>query len=165
MNDTTTVFQDEIPNFNSYGTSISTLAPPESNVRVPENNSDWIISLQDRFDKLTSLPLGWDGYEGRPVSFTTAQFAANLIERLFTRNLRPPQLVPGSDGTLQIEWHQNQLDIEIDILKPYSVIATYYNHVTDNTEEIELQSDFNRLYEWIVELEQNQNHDPEREVI
>jgi len=158
MNNMTTVFQNDIPNSFSNETSISTLNPPHSSVRVPQNTSGWIISLRDRFDELTSLPKGWDGYAGKPVSFNCAQFAANLLESLFSPNIPPPQLVPGSDGTLQIEWHQNQLDIEIDVLKPYRIIATYFNHATDKEEEIELQADFTKLSEWIVELEQNHEH-------
>lgn len=163
MNNTTTAFQNDIPNFVSSGGDISTLSRPHTIVRVPKNTSDWIIELQDRFEELTSLPKGWDGYAGKPVSFNSALFAANLIERLFSSKVQPPQLVPGSDGTLQIEWHQNQLDIEIDVLKPYMVNATYFNHITGEAEEIELQRDFSKLSEWIIELGESRNNQQELE--
>ncbi|MCP4071982.1 MAG: hypothetical protein GY742_09625, partial [Hyphomicrobiales bacterium] len=61
-------------------------------------------------------------------------------------------LVPGSDGSLQIEWHLNQYDIEIDVLEPYDIVATRFDHVTDRDEELELQSDFSALANWITDL-------------
>jgi len=160
MNNMTTAFQNDIPNFVPNENNISILNTPHRRVRVSQNTSNWIIYLQDRFDELTSLPKGWDGYSGKPVLFSTAHFAANLLERLFSPKVQPPQLIPGSDGTLQIEWHQNQLDIEIDVLKPYRINASYFNHITDEEQEIELETDFSQLSEWIIELGQiNDNKD------
>ncbi|WP_150002266.1 hypothetical protein [Iodidimonas gelatinilytica] len=103
-------------------------------------------------NELTSLRRGWDGYDGIAVSFRCANFAANLIERLYVDGVDAPQLVPGSDGTVQIEWHMNHLDIEIDILAPYRVIATRYDHLTGEDEEVELGSDFTQLAIWVADL-------------
>ena len=121
-------------------------------VRVAQPRSQWAADLKDRFDELTSLARGWDGYAGRPVSFHCAQFAANLIERLFVGGVPAPQLVPGGDGTLQIEWHRNQYDVEIDVLDTYDVLAVRRNITTGEVEEIELQMDFSPLSEWIDAL-------------
>lgn len=146
-----TVFQNKNYNYTTDKSSIS------KSVNVPENNTDWINSLRARLNELTSLPFGWDGYYGRPVSFDNVTFAANLIEQLYTNDIPHPQLVPGSDGTLQIEWHFNQVDIEIDILKPYKVFAMLSNHRTGHEEEIPLQTDFSILAEWLTELKTNNN--------
>jgi hypothetical protein len=109
--------------------------------------------LNPRFNELTSLPMGWDGYIGQPVSFTCASFAANLIERLYLDGIPAPQLVPGNDGSVQIEWHLNNYDIEIDVLAPYQVIATRLDHISgEEDEELELQSDFTALAEWVKGL-------------
>jgi hypothetical protein len=90
--------------------------------------------------------------DGRPVSFNAALFAANLIERLFVAGVPSPDVVPGSDGTLQIEWHRNQYDIEIDVLGPYEVVAYRRNQRTGNEQELELQTDFTALAGWIDDL-------------
>lgn len=148
-----TVYQDNVYPFTLPGPTSSSHS--QEQVRVNQPNSAWVLELSDRFNELTSLPLGWDGYAGKPVSFECAQFAANLIERLFIKGVRAPQLVPGSDGTLQIEWHQNQFDIEIDVLAPYHIVATHHDHLTDTDQEFELQSDFTRLAEWIENLKED----------
>ena len=148
------VFQDEIPNFVPSGSKTSSLTLRGARVRVTHPRSRWVAELKDRFDELTALPRGWDGYAGRSVSFNCAQFAANLIERLFVENVPAPQLVPGGDGTLQLEWHQNQFDVEIDVLGPYDVLAMRRDLRTGLVEELELQTDFTPLSVWIAGLEQ-----------
>ena len=109
--------------------------------------------IKDRLDELTSLPRGWDGYDGEPVSPGCAQFAANLIERLYVANVPAPQLVPGNaDGTLQLEWHTNGCDVEVDVLGPYLVTVTRLDHRTGVHEEIKYDYDFLILDEWIEAL-------------
>ena len=147
-----TVFHREFTGF-AYGKSLSTpIFSRTGTVRVAHLRSDWMRDLRDRFDELTSLPKGWDGYNGRPVSFTCAHFAANLLERLANPEVPAPYLVPGSDGTVQLEWHRNNFDVEIEVLAPYQVIATRYSYDSDAAEELHLDSDFTKLQVWIEEL-------------
>lgn len=147
-------FQDEVPNFIPSESRTSSLPLRVVRVRVTHPRSRWVADLKDRFDELTALPRGWDGYAGRPVSFTCAQFAANLLERLFVDGVPAPQIVPGGDGTLQFEWHRNQYDVEIGVLAPYDVLAVRRDHRTGSVRELELQTDFTPLSEWIADLSQ-----------
>lgn len=120
--------------------------------RIRYHNSLWNEALRDRFNHLTALPAGWDGYGGRPVSFSCAVFAANVIEQLCDPELLPPQIVPGSDGTLQLEWHVAGVDVEIDILAPNEVVATRYVAEDESDERHELSTDFRQLVSWIDDL-------------
>jgi hypothetical protein len=119
---------------------------------ISEWRSGWVMELRDRFDKLTALPVGWDGYAGRPVSFQCANFVANMLERLHQDNVPPPSLVPGSDGSLQVEWHRNNFSVELDVLGVQNVVATRVDRQTDVEETIELQSDFSAIVPWINDL-------------
>ncbi|OSQ44942.1 hypothetical protein [Marivita geojedonensis] len=150
--DFTTAFQDEIPNYRAVTDGISSLGIRSTRVRVANPRSEWVKELEERFDVLTSLRRGWDGYTGVPVSFTCAQFAANLIERLYNRSLPAPQLVPMANGTMRLEWHMNEFDVEVDVLGPYDVVAYRADLLNDTEEEIEIQTDFTELSEWITEL-------------
>lgn len=152
---TSSAFQDEKPNFTPPDGTILSITPNQHRTRIPQFRSDWMRALETRFNELTALPIGWDGYSGQPVSFTCANFAANLIERLSITDLPAPQLVPGNDGSLQIEWHRNGYDIEIDVLAPLDVVATRYDHTSSEEEELELQSDFTPLAKWIEDLMSN----------
>jgi hypothetical protein len=145
-------FQDTRANFFDTARSVTQVLFTNQRVRVQHNRSHWNLRLRDRFDELTSLPVGWDGYAGCPVSFNCALFAASLLERICREDVSPPSLVPGSDGSLQIEWHRNQYDVEIDVLGPYNVVATRYDHMSDTEETLSLQSDFTAIAGWIEDL-------------
>ena len=145
-------YQDEVPSFFQLDDSISTLAARQTKVRVTNPRSRWVKELEDRFNTLTSLRRGWDGYAGLPVSFSCAQFAANIIERLYTAALPAPQLVPMPDGTLRLEWHMNKYDLEIEVLAPYEVLANRSDLITDEELEIKVQTDFTELSEWVSAL-------------
>lgn len=146
------VYQDEVANFFQVEEPISSIPMRQTRVRVSNPRSPWVKELENRFNTLTSLRKGWDGYVGLPVSFTCAQFAANVIERLYTDALPPPQLVPMPDGTLRLEWHMNQYDLEIEVLAPYEVVAFRTDLITDEEQEIEVQTDFTELAAWVSDL-------------
>lgn len=121
-------------------------------LNVHSYQSDWSIALKERLDELTSLPVGWDGYNGRPVSCQTAHFVINMLERLCQDGVPAPHLVPGSDGSLQVEWHRNNYDVELDVLGPQNVVATRYNLLTDEEDNLEIQNDFAGVVDWIRSL-------------
>lgn len=121
-------------------------------VRVTGSASPWPKALESRLNEITALPKGWNGYRSVPVSFTCAAFAALLIERLYDASIPPPALVPGADGTLQIEWHRNQYDIEVDILEPYKVFAARYDCLSGDFTEIALSDDFTVLANWLKDM-------------
>lgn len=121
-------------------------------VRVPAPRSSWVSSLHARFEELSQLPVGWDGYSGRSVSFHVASFAANLLERLCVDEVPAPNIVPGGDGTLQIEWHRNGFDIEIHIQAQQEVFCYRQDLQNGYEEELRLTNDFSVLQTWIDDL-------------
>ena len=125
--------------------------------QIVQNPKPWVRDLRKRLNDLVSLQIGWDGYAGKPVSYYVARFVEDLIGLLYVEGVPAPQLVPGSDGSLQFEWHLNQFDIEVDVLAPYEVVATLYDHVRDESEEIELEADFSDLAEWVGLLRQDRS--------
>lgn len=152
---TTFAFQDQVPvisESSKIGQILAFANPNGQSVRVMPWSTAWNNTLQNRFDEITSLPIGWDGYNGRPVSFTCASFAAKLLEGLYVEGLSAPDLVPGSDGTLQIEWHKNKFDIEIDVLGANKVQAMRSDHITKLETQLELDVDFSILKQWIIAL-------------
>jgi hypothetical protein len=86
--------------------------PDEAAARVEE-----LEAVRQSLDDLTSLRSGWDGGRSGPVSVECARFASTLIERLRAVGVRTPQIVPLSGGDLQLEWSQNNLEVEVRITK------------------------------------------------
>ncbi len=150
-NFSSTVFQEEVAAIPTSDSQSSTIFP-QHRVRIDNHNSRWMKELAERFDDIVGLSKGWDGYAGEPVSFTTAQFAAQMIERLCIPDVPAPSIVPGSDGSLQVEWHVGGFDIELDVTAPLAVDAYRMNQNTGAEDELEVESDFTQIAQWISEV-------------
>tara|TARA_R110000850_G_scaffold269752_1_gene402195 strand:- start:73 stop:576 length:504 start_codon:yes stop_codon:yes gene_type:complete len=142
------VLQTRRPSSDYYATQVFT----QHRVLVPYEISSWRRSLSERFEDLTKLPIGWDGYNGVPVSFRNACYAAQLIEKIFVDGVSTPSIVPGSDGTLQLEWHELGYDIEVDIRGPLKVFCYRQDIRTGDEDEVEITDDFTILSRWIDDL-------------
>jgi hypothetical protein len=127
--------------------------PSVARITMNDTSNAWVKELEGQLESLIQLREGWDGYHARPVSFSTAVFAHNMLGRLFLQGLPPPDLVPGYAGDVQAEWHIGDTDIELHVRAPNSVIAWRATPETgEDGEEIELKNDFTVVGEWIKQL-------------
>lgn len=92
--------------------AIQMFEPDGSRLRPP-----WLADVEDQFSELASLPPRWDGGRAKPVSRAALEQTASLLVRLLTGWPKPvlPQLFPLCDGGIQIEWHADGIDIEIEV--------------------------------------------------
>ena len=78
-----------------------------------------IVSLADRsraaIDELTKLDPGWDGYDGSSVLPRVAKHALRLLEAIGAHTQIVPDVVPLSNGGLQLEWYVGIHEIEVEI--------------------------------------------------
>ena len=130
----------------------STSVFTEHRTIVSDSDFSWKSVVTDRLNELCALPVGWDGYAGKPVSFICASFAANMLARLSRDNVPPPSIVPGSDGTLQVEWHRNMFDVELDVLDAQTVVATRVNIRAYKEEIVSVENDFTEIATWIDDI-------------
>jgi hypothetical protein len=117
---------------------------------VQDCDRNWSRSVLNRLNHLVALQRGWDGYGGHAVQFDTAAFALKLLESAFDSDVPAPQIVPGSDGGLQLEWHLEQGDIELDVEAPYRVYA--WSNIAGEEAEVQLTNDFTVVSEWLAAL-------------
>jgi hypothetical protein len=85
----------------------ATLRPgPDSRGRAePGEGSTQRSGVTDAMGKLAELPANWDSYGAPPIS-ADAMLRATVW-------LRNAQVVPCSDGGVQLEWHSEGCDVEI----------------------------------------------------
>jgi hypothetical protein len=125
---------------------------PITRIIVTEPVRPWGDEVKARFDELCALERGWDGYQGVPVSFTTANFALRMLEAVCGANAPAPQIVPGTDGDLQIEWHTDEADIELHVRAPNDVHAWRSMPAITAGEEQQLNNDFKIVAAWIKDI-------------
>ncbi len=126
---------------------------PQAPVRRVVNSSvhTWRPKILERLAVLMQLPENWNGYGAQPVSAHHAEFALSMIATACPPDANAPQIVPGENGDLQVEWHSLEYDIELHVRAPLVVSAV--RHTQHGCEEIELTNDFNIVYEWLAQME------------
>ena len=76
-------------------------------------------TLADRsraaIDELTKLETGWDGYHGIAVLPAVAERALHLLDVIGVHTQIVPDVVPLSNGGLQLEWYVGIDEIEVAI--------------------------------------------------
>ena len=84
----------------------------------------WLEPAIDELKALVQLPNDWNSYGARPVARWAAE--ETLIVLLETMDSATPQpiVVPTNRGGVQLEWHTEGIDLEIEILGSgqYSVL-------------------------------------------
>lgn len=128
----------------SIGPSVLPFVGPK--VLIDELDHDWWDEVMAQLQDLVSLEIGWDGYQGEPVSFENANFALRVLEAICSCDTPTPHIVPGTGGDLQIEWHTHVAEIELHVLSPNNVHAWISSAETGSEgEEFTLKTDFSKV--------------------
>jgi hypothetical protein len=77
----------------------------------------WMVHLENNVIDLALLSSGWDGPGSIPVSSSMLYRAARYVRTALdsVAGATSPRLVPGGDGSIQIEWHAKHGELEFDI--------------------------------------------------
>jgi hypothetical protein len=104
---------------------VSTRQPREINVALPsgyglriiltDDEPDWLYQVLSAIKEFSFYQHNWDSYGGVPTTFVAAYTALNLLGRILPPAAPTPSVVPGSSGSLQLEWHRAIGDLEITV--------------------------------------------------
>jgi hypothetical protein len=120
---------------------------------VAELDPPWRPEVMKRLEALLRLPIGWDGYQGKPVALANVIFALDMLESICGYDVPAPQIVPGLNGDLQIEWHTLAGDVEFHVRAPNNVHA--WRSLTGPVEledETELTYEFSAVAAWVRDI-------------
>jgi hypothetical protein len=87
-----------------------------------------------------------------PTRFDIAYFAFELLKRVCRASTPAPSIAPLPSGGLQIEWHQDDIDIELAIQTPNTVDVWIGNLGNGEETELALTNNFIFLDPWIAKL-------------
>ncbi|HDL01299.1 MAG TPA: hypothetical protein ENH23_03600 [candidate division Zixibacteria bacterium] len=97
---------------------------------------EWFDKIVDRINHLLNLPKDWDSYGAKKIIPEVAISLMRSIAKFPQKHIPDPTIVPSNDGGLQIEWHQNDLDIEIDF-QPNGRQVLYFENSSQEHEIID----------------------------
>ena len=83
----------------------------------------WPFLLAANIERLHQLAPGWDGPGSCAISRTALYTARRITRRALAgvNDATAPRLVPGGDGSVQIEWHEKHGELELDIAQDGSL--------------------------------------------
>ena len=79
----------------------------------------WEAQTAERLRRLMELPPGWDSYGASPVDGSIVGYTQQILSRVMDEATPLPQIVPTSTGGIQLEWHQQGIDLEVEVTGPY----------------------------------------------
>lgn len=119
----------------------------------PSFGPRWLAPTVDRLEHLLQLQNDWDSYGSVQILFENAEYAVRLLDFVMTPTAPAPFIAPTSGGSLQLEWHRRDLDLEIEILSPYNVFVSYEDLTGTTTSwEAQITVDLTKVREAIHEL-------------
>lgn len=119
--------------------------PPHKPVFI----STWMVSLAPNLpietfanraraaiNDLTRLPPGWDGYHGIAVLPGVAEHALRLLEEIGAHTQIVPDVVPLSNGGMQLEWYVGIDEVEVEIAPDCATVLHHERTSDGSTTEI-----------------------------
>jgi hypothetical protein len=118
---------------------------------------EWLGQNEATLEELLKLPANWNSYGATPIRPDAVQAARDILGKIVRSDTPQPAVVPTVRGGVQLEWHTQGIDLEIEI--PES--GQFHVWYEDPQEEIELHHDAGlsqlpRLIELVARLSRRQ---------
>jgi len=113
----------------------------------------WQGEVVQALVRLAQMSAGWDSYNAPQIRRDAGHFALEILQAVMRARTPPPQVVPSAAGSIQLEWHEKGVDLELHISAPYEWELWFRDLQDPNAEPIslELTDDFSPL-RWPIGL-------------
>ncbi len=138
---------------------LSETAPPRRRLVMPKSHgSPRIKETAGKLIQLLTLRTGWDSYSARPIDPQNVFAALDLTLRVMERDTPTPHVVPRVGGGLQLEWHMNNIDLEIYVAVP-NVSFFAADAAAETGDDCPLPASMGELKGWIHRLSNSERVD------
>lgn len=145
-NDTERVISNTISNRVIYS------QPPGVAPAVWTPGPAWLQPTVNSLVQLLNLQEGWDSYGSRKVEPRAVETVFDLLRATLRNDSPPPAVVPTGAGGVQAEWHQDGLDIEVQVSSAGASSLTYEDLRAGTELRSDLSTDLSALTNAIDEL-------------
>lgn len=105
----------------------------------------WEDSVARQLEQISSLREGWDGFGAGPIRRDVITFAIHVLGQIMLPNTPAPHATPMSHGGLMLEWHENGIELEIEIERPGRLWVSFEDLVENIDQEGPISSDLRKL--------------------
>jgi len=113
------------------------LAQQTVTIEVFGEEPDWLYDTLRAMRHISGLPANWSSH-GSPRIEDAAIVGAMRFLTYVGHHSVAPLIVPTSRGGVQLEWHRNGIDVEVELPSHGPPLAYVYEHQTGQTWETQL---------------------------
>ena len=120
-----------------------------SNIQIEfgriEQFGGWVKPTLEALDSKLQLTPNWDSHGALPIDRRRVLDAIDVLFRTMSSDTEAPWVVPTTDGGIQLEWHREDEDLEVEIGGGEGASIYFHNARTEEEWEISLFENIPRL--------------------
>lgn len=105
----------------------------------------WLGEVENRAEELGKLGRNWDGRGSAAVSRDSLEFARSILAEVMAPTTIAPSIIPLGHGGIQLEWVSRDVEIEVEIVKPYDVVIYHLDRPRGVEREWTAEAEFSEL--------------------
>ncbi|MGB2754588.1 MAG: hypothetical protein WBD75_01805 [Phycisphaerae bacterium] len=144
------------PNWDSYGARCLKEHAVETALEIRGVEADapqWLAPTVERMNELLELQPNWDSYGARCLKEQAFETALEILGTVMRPNTSPPTVVPTVEGGIQLEWHQNDIDLEVEVKPEGQVLMFRQGGSQPEVSDVDISLEFRGLVDTIDNLE------------
>jgi hypothetical protein len=112
----------------------------------------WISPLVEQLEAILGLPEGWNSYGAARIDGKTAVRAVRLLLKVAGLTTPAPSVVPTPSGGVQLEWHERDIDLEVELTPQGQVSMHYADDLTGEDWDEDITHNLSPLARVLTEL-------------
>lgn len=108
----------------------------------------WLCSVIESIEHLINLDVGWDSYGAQPIDLVVVERVIKFLDSFLDDELTVPDLVPTSEGGIQLEWDHDEKVLELDF-RPNGNYVVFLQD-TSKPEPRELERQYHDSYNFYL---------------
>ena len=110
---------------------------------------DGLKPTVDRAIQLLRLRRGWNSHNAQPVSETAVRRTIEFLMEYLVRGVAAPIVVPTVRGGVQLEWHRNGVDIEVEFSTGGEAVLFAEDGTTGKSVEADVVGHESQVRRWL----------------
>ena len=108
--------------------------------------------MTEALASLLKLPAGWNSYRAKTIDVEQVGLATRVLHFLMRPDFPAPSVVPTVRGGVQLEWHRDGIDFEIETLTPENLRAYFSDEHSGREWESDIGADWAPLRQGLTEI-------------
>lgn len=105
----------------------------------------WEVHIKDQLVSILHLQEDWDGFGAGQIRRDVLHFAIAILRQIMRSDTPSPHITPMSHEGVQLEWHTDEIDLEIEVEEPGAAWVSYENRRDEIEADWEVSTEFSSL--------------------